>query len=199
MRKALNLFMFLPLVLFMYSCGAPAFVIKSLDDKFADSKQPYGTVGENNRISTKSSQGGVHIDEKGVYIDPFLFKNRETNQIVTVGFYVNHFNSGISAGFNPIEEIIFLTDSGARISLKIENKGFDFDIGTWNTITSSYNSNFSEGGVAIISLNDFLLLKDAIWIEAKIIGKDREVIYERDDIANSFLINLKNFYTTSVK
>ena len=199
MFKKYYLFLMIPIILFLVGCGAPSFVIKSLDDKFSDPKQPFGTIGQNNRLSTKSSQGGTHIDNKGVYIDPFIFKDRQSKEIVSVGFYINHFNFDISSGFNPIEEIIFITDNGGRVSLKVKSKDFDYDIGSWNTITKTYNTTYGESGTANISLDDFKLLANSKSLEAKIIGKERSQTYDKEDISKEFSINLKNFLNAATK
>ncbi len=199
MKKIINIFLVVSVILALYGCGAPSFIIKSLDDKFSDPNQPFGTIGQNNRLSTKSSKGGIHIDNKGVYIDPFVFRDRKTNEIVSIGFYINHFAFDISDGFNPIEEIIFITDKSDRISLEVKSKGFNFDIGNWNTISKNYNTTFSESGTAVTTLEDFKKLVAANWIEAKIIGKDRTQTYDKDDVSNEFLINLKNFYSAATK
>ena len=199
MKKTSIIFIILALIISLYGCGAPSFIIKSLDDKFSDSNQPFGTIGQNNRLSTKSSKGGTHIDNKGVYIDPFIFKDRLTNKIVSVGFYINHFNFELSDGFNPIEEIIFITDKNDRVSLEVKSRDFDYDIGSWNTITKTYNTTFSENGTATTTIEDFKKLINANWIEAKIIGRERTQTYDKDEVSNDFLINLKQFYNASTK
>ena len=198
MKKIFTILLSILMVIAIYSCGAPSFMIKS-DDKFSDPKQPFGTIGQNNRLSTKSSKGGTHIDNKGVYIDPFIFRDRQTNEIVSLGFYINHFNFEISDGFNPIQEIILITDNGGRVSLELKSSDFDFDIGNWNTITKNYNTTYSESGTARITLEDFRKLVDANWVEAKIIGKERTQTYDKDDISQEFLANLKNFYNSATK
>lgn len=199
MKKIINIFLVVSVIIALYGCGAPSFIIKSLDDKFADPNQPFGTIGQNNRLSTKSSRGGIHIDNKGVYIDPYIFKDRQTNEIVSLGFYINHFSFEISDGFNPIEEIIFITDKDDRVSLEVKSRDFDYDIGSWNTITKTYNTTFSESGTATTTQKNFKKLINANWVEAKIIGRERTQTYDKDDISNDFLNNLKNFYNAATK
>lgn len=199
MKKIINIFLFISIIISFIGCGAPSFVIKSLDDKFSDPNQPFGTIGQNNRLSTKSSKGGRHIDNKGVYIDPFIFKDRQTRETVSIGFYINHFNFEISDGFNPIQEIIFITDKGERVSLEVKSRDFDYDIGSWNTITKTYNTTFSESATATTTLEDFNKLLNANWIEAKIIGRERTQTYDKEDISDDFINNLKQFYSASTK
>ena len=60
----------------MVGCSSsPTFSISPIGDKFTNPNQPKGFVGDGNRLSNKSSMGGVHIDKKGVYINPYVFKN----------------------------------------------------------------------------------------------------------------------------
>ena len=111
----------------LFACVAPTFTIIPTGDKFSDTKAPYGFIGKNNRLSTKSSKGGTHIDEKGVYLEPFVFKDRKSNGIKSVGFYVTHYSFDTSDGFRPIQTIIFLTDKGQRIEAKVKSIDSDFN------------------------------------------------------------------------
>jgi len=77
----------------------PQFTIKPIGDKFSDVKASYGFIGENNRLSKKSSTGGIHIDNKGVYIEPYVFKNKDSNAVVSMGFYIFHFTFEPKDGF----------------------------------------------------------------------------------------------------
>ncbi len=103
-------------------CGAPGFNIVQVNDKFSDSQEPLRFLGQNNRLSTKSSHGGSHLDSKGVYIDPYAHKDRLTGAVKSVGFYITHVNFGVDGGFRPIEEIIFLTDKNERVVLKVKDR-----------------------------------------------------------------------------
>lgn len=58
-------------------CGAGKFAVKPADTRFSENKDPV-YLSENNRISTKSIAGGIHIDDKGVYLNPFVAKDADT-------------------------------------------------------------------------------------------------------------------------
>ena len=182
------------LLMFVFvGCNPPGFVIKSLDDKFSDPHQPQVVVGQNNRLSFKSSDGGVHFDNKGVYVDPYILKDRKTGELISTGFYIHHFHDNFIYGFNPIKEIIILTDKGERIPLKVENK--DLNIGTWYPNLKFLNTIYYESGVASIDIDDVKKLINAHWIEVKIVGGDRSQTYNKDEISENFLGNLKRFYS----
>ncbi len=182
----------------LFSCVAPQFKILPTGDKFSDSNAPYGFVGKNNRLSTKSSKGGTHIDEKGVYLDPFVFKNNKSNSIKSVGFYVAHYSFELSDGFRPINEIIFLTDKGYRIKANVKPIDSEFNIGTWNKVSKEFDSTFNEFGVTNILLRDFMLLASSKWVEVKINGQKRTQIYNREEVLLSFMNNLNAFYKNKV-
>lgn len=188
----------LAVVLLFIGCVQP-FNIVSTEDKFSDSTKPYGFIGKNNRLSTKSSKGGIHIDDKGVYLNPYVFRDRQTNQVVRVGFYVNHMNFEINDGFRPIEDIIFLTDKNERIVLKVQQTDSDFDIYGWNSISMDFNTSYSERGLGSLPLQEFKKIVEANWIEVKIDGGKLSQTYEKDKIGKSFLLNLREFYTTKVQ
>ncbi len=190
-RKLLSILIIV--IITLYGC-APSFAIKSLSDKFSDISKPEIIVGENNRISTKSSQGGWHVDEKGVYVDPYVSKDRITKEILSFGFYITHLNRELNDGFRPINQIIFITDSGKRIELSVTATDTDFSVNSWNNITNQYNTSFSESGHTSVTRDDFLNLVNAKWCEAKIVGGERIQTYDKDDISSDFLKNLKTFY-----
>ena len=184
----------LALSLLLVSCGAPSFTIKQLGDKFSKPDAPITIASDGNRISTKSSQGGIHIDSKGVYINPFVTEDRTTHKVLSVGFFISHSNSGYESGFNPIKKIIFITDKNERIEINAVPEKSEESLGTWNNITKEYNSSFYESASADISIKDFKTLASANWLETKIIGGDREQTYDKDEMSKSFLQNLKLFY-----
>jgi len=183
----------------LIGCGAPSFDIVQVNDKFSDPKEPYGFLGKNNRLSSKSSHGGKHIDSKGVYLDPYVYRDRSTNKVTSVGFYVSHFNFEPSDGFLPIQEIIFLTNADERVALQVKARDSDFSVGSWNTITKEYNTSFMETGVSTITTEEFYKLASATSLEAKITGGKLSQTYDKDEISTSFIANLKQFYDRQVK
>lgn len=188
----------LAVMLIFIGCAQP-FKIVSTEDKFSDSTKPYGFIGKNNRLSTKSSQGGTHIDSKGVYLNPYVFRDRQTDKVLRVGFYVNHLNFEIKDGFRPIRKIIFLTHKNERVILKVQQSDSDFNIYSWNSISMDFNTSYTERGYGSLPLQDFKKLVDANWIEVKIVGGKLSQTYEKNKIEKSFLSNLKEFYSTKVQ
>jgi hypothetical protein len=157
-----------------------------------------GYIGENNRLSKKSSKGGTHIDNKGVYLNPFIYRSSKNNQVVALGFYINHFNFEPDDGFRPISKVIFLTDKNDRVELNPKYKDSDFDVSSWNPISKEYNTSYSESYTAYISLNDFIKICNANSIEVKIEGGYRSQTYSKKEIEGSFLNNLKSFLNEKV-
>lgn len=178
---------------------SPSFQIVSLNDKFSDPNLPNGFLGKNNRLSKKSSKGGTHIDNKGVYLDPFVYKEKDSNKITSLGFYVLHLNFDISDGFEPIKEIIFINDKSERVVLNVEGQDSNYDVGDWNTISKEYNTSFTEKGICKLADEDFYRLAHANFLEAKIIGGNLTQTYDKADILDSFILNLRKFYDTQIK
>ena len=180
--------------LILIGCGPAKFQIRTSQDKFSDPNAPEVTSGTFNRLSSESSRGGVHIDEKGVYIDPFIAFDKVKKQLGFIGFFVNHINHDIESGFRPIKEIIIITDMGERVSLKIEDTDSDYKISGWNTVSKQFNTSFSEGGTAYTTVSDFKKLVRANSIEVKIQGGKLTKTYEKTSISETFLPNLRLFY-----
>lgn len=174
------------------ACASLEFRINKEDDKFSDLTKPKIITGENNRLSTKSSQGGIHIDKKGVYLEPYALIDRITGEIKNIGFYYYHINSmdGIF-GVNPT--IIIINSKNERIELKIELKDIDIiDLG-WNDISKNFHDVSTESGTVDISQGKFEKIANAEWIEVKIEGSKRTQTYGKEDIAKNFISNLQKF------
>lgn len=156
-------------------------------------------MGKNNRLSTKSSQGGVHIDEKGVYLDPYVYLDRNTNGITSIGFVVSHLNFDAYSGFRPIHEIVFLTDSGDRVVLQVKALDSDFRVGAWNSVSKEFNTSYGESCTSSITKDDFIKLAFSRSLEAKISGGKLSQTYDKRDVAASFITNLRAFYDHQIK
>src|SRR4030067_3183591 len=90
---------------------AGQFNVRQADDRFSENKSPV-FLSENNRISAKSVAGGIHIDDQGVYINPFVEKNKATNQVVALGFRITNqtdYNtlSGAQNQLGSLSEVVF--------------------------------------------------------------------------------------------
>lgn len=107
-------------------CTAPQFSVKEADTRFTENKNPL-YLSENNRISTKSIAGGVHINKHGVYLNPFVKKDRGTGQVTLLGFnIVNKTDYTTMAGgvnqLGLIREVVFRLSDGQLITLKVTNQ-----------------------------------------------------------------------------
>jgi hypothetical protein len=194
------IFASLALAFVLASCAASQkFAIVPTEDQFSDPSTPAGFVGTNNRLSKKSSKGGVHIDARGVYLDPFVYRDRATGHIETVGFFVSHYSFEPGDGFRPIEEIIFLTDRGDRIVLEVRSRDSEFSVGGWNPVAKSFSTTFSESGISFTTAEDFQALALAGRLEAKIVGGKRQQTYSHTEVLPSFRENLRAFYEDQLR
>lgn len=175
------------------------FKIVSLSDKFSDPSKPQGFAGVNNRLSTKSSIGGIIADDKGVYLDPFVHKDRNTNDIINIGFFISHITMEPDRGFRPIKEIIFITDNNDRVLLIPESHDSDYDIGTWKSISRSYLGSYTEECICLIPKSDFYKISHSSYLEVKIVGGKLTQTYNKKDVLPSFTKNLKTFYDAQIK
>ena len=182
----------LSLIMLVCACAPAKFEIVPSGDRFTDPSIS-GFVGKNNRLSARSTQGGVHVDAGGVYLDPFIHKSRTTGTILSSGFYVFHYNSSVDSGFMPIEEIIFLVDGADRIVAHVVDYDSDFKVGSWNNISKTYNTTFNESGIARMRADEFARVASASVLEVKIAGGKRSKIYESKDLVPGFVENLRMF------
>jgi hypothetical protein len=201
MKSVLSLLMAVVLFLLLPSCvaGPQPFTISSVSDKFSDPTAPSGIAGLNNRLSKKSSRGGIHVDNRGVYLNPYALKDKKTGEIMEVGFTVSHFSFEPDDGFRPIEEIVFLTDRNERIAFRVSMRDSDFKVGSWNTVSKKYNTSYSENGTGILSPEAFSLLAAAQSVEVKIQGGKRSQTYGKKDVLPEFLENLRQFRAAMLK
>lgn len=186
-------FLISTILLFVGCASAPQFKVFRIDDKFSKPDDPYGMVGENNRLSTKSTTGGIHIDNKGIYLDPFIFRSRINGNILSSGFYVSHYNFDSTGAFLPIREVIFLLNGKDLIEAKVSDNIDDFHINGWNTVSREYNTTFTEKGIARMPFSDLTRIARSNSVEVKIRGDKRICIYSANDILPSFLPNIKMF------
>ena len=194
-------FSVLLVLLALASCAPLQFETVQLGDKF-DSPAMAGLIGyagKNNRLSMRSSQNGIHLDDKGVYLNPYVYKSKDSGQIKDIGFFVSHFTWDTEGGFLPIREIIFLTDTNQRVALTCEtNDSPQYKVYGWNSITRDFDSSFTESATATMTVSQFALLAGASSLEAKIIGGQRTQTYENGDVLPEFVDNLKSFYNQYV-
>lgn len=197
MRSCCSVALGLAVVVLVAACGSPAFSIAPVGDKFSSPDSPTGYVGQGNRLSSRSSQGGTHIDGKGVYIDPFALFAKD-DAVPRVGFFVSHITHESGGGFRPIQSVVFLTSAGKRIEMAAKEQDSDVHTGSWNSVSRNFAGSYTESTVCIATAGDMAELARSEWIEAKVIGGARSVAYARDDISDDFLANIKTFYNLHI-
>ncbi len=199
-----RLLMSVVILLGLVGCGPGQFTVKQSDDRFTENKNPL-LISENNRISSKSAQGGVYVNDKGIYLNPFVEKSKTTNQVIALGFNViNKTDYNTMTGdidqLGLLNEVVFRINDGQLITLRVA-AAENTTPGTvsFNTVARYASSDKSETGIVSISRSDYEKLIGATAISFKIAGTKRSRVYEEKDISSSFLPNLRQFYQTYVK
>ncbi|HUG82362.1 MAG TPA: hypothetical protein VML01_11910 [Bryobacterales bacterium] len=124
--------------LYVVGCGARPFVIAEADTRFHESKDPL-FYGENNRISSRSMLGGVHIDSRGIYMIPIVTKDQETGEVLSLALSVENVTEhnsmvGGSLMLGQIREIAFELD-GKTLVLDVSEAGQQWaDLVDFNTV-----------------------------------------------------------------
>lgn len=201
---------FVPFVVFFMSgclgLTKPDFQIStSQSDKFAD-KAKLKIYSEYNRLSTKSICGGIHIDDKGVYIDPIASfdNNQKLEKLSLVVLYYNLIgtdalsNAACGKGFEPIQEIIFLAD-GKRISIKLKPFNSDIKYYNWNNISKGFDGIFREDSAGIIALDELSIIANAKNLDVKIVGGKNSQTFDNNELEDDFKTNLKSFIKAVTK
>jgi hypothetical protein len=196
-------------VLIMVGCAGltkPDFQIStSQSDKFADKTKPK-IYSSYNRLSTKSVCGGIHIDDKGVYIDPIASfdKDQKLEQLSLVILYYNLAGTDALSrascgnGFEPIQEVVFLADE-KRISIKVKPFNLDIKYYNWNNISNGYDGIYREDSAGIITLDDLKAIANAKNLDVKVIGGKNSQTFENSELEDDFKTNLKSFIKAITK
>lgn len=179
--------------------GLPKFKVEQSDDRFsADGLTTYS--GLYNRISKKSLAGGVHIDDKGVFIEPFAVKNRASGVVVALSFFIHNeadysTNYGSPLTLGAPQRITFITGEGGPIALPIKRGDSKWSSATtYNSITRSASAAVTETGFADLTAEQYQRIINATALAVRIEGTERSMTYETRDIAKTFVPNLKTFY-----
>jgi hypothetical protein len=158
-------------------------------------------IAENNRVLKES---WANTNKYGLFLDPFVEKNRKTNQITLLGFNVVH--KTFFSIKNPVEglgriyKVEFLLTNGEVISLyptlqkdKVTYNSLDY------YIPYSFSYNVWESGMLGISKEKFERILLAQQFSCKIFGSKRIIVYEEKDISPNFVVRLRNFYDQYMK
>lgn len=196
MKKSIFLFIAISALI---SCK-PGFNVKKANKDFSKNKNPeYISTG--NRISTKSIAGGVHINNKGVYLNPFVELDNESKEVKRLGFNVvnkTSINSNATSNSNQlgtIKEITFKFSNGNLLNIEpISNETKVSNSTSYNSLSKNASSSMSENATLLISKKDFKKLANAKQVSCKITGAEKDVTYTEEDIKSDFLNNINKFY-----
>lgn len=188
----------------LFGCMSQQFTIKEADTRFSESNDAL-YLSQGNRISTKSIVGGTHIDDKGVFINPFVSKDRKTGEIKLLGFNIVNktgydTNYGSPNQLGVIKEVTFRLSNGNIISLTATNQdSATSDTISYNSVSRSASYDKNEAAIVSITKEQLKQLASTKQLLCKIIGTTRSVVYEQDDISSDFVPNINKFYTSHVK
>lgn len=194
----------IPLLAFVFSgCATLQFEIKEADTRLMTGTERL-IVSENNRISTKSIAGGMHIDNTGVFINPFVERAAATNEILMLGFVISNRTEVTTMGgpnsLGVIEKLNCRVDGQSVINMDASNQRVDSSGPiTFNSIARYATVDRVETGIVRTTLDEFRSIANASSIECRIIGSRRTVLYEASDISPQFLPNIRRFYTERVR
>ena len=179
--------------------GPGSFEIKQADTRFTEQKNPV-FFSRNNRISSKSNVGGIHIDGSGVFINPTVMKSRDMGMILLLGFSIANMTSHDTAFGSPntlgvIQKITFLLNGTKPIILPVKNGDVEWgDTVSYNTVTQSASSSIVEQGSAFLSPEQYREIISSESVAVQIQGSKQTATYEAKDISDSFIPNLKDFF-----
>lgn len=190
MKKTGLLFSFL--LLTIVSCGTLSYEVQKQETGFPDSTDSYRIVGANNLFSTKGNYG-TNSAWSALYIEPFIQKDAQTNEIQKYGFRIK--SQGLD--FNPIKQV--------NLYLKGSPKAFNIEINEYEIFDSK------ELGIPMLAdkietctlfFNDlqFRQLAKTKDIKLEIIGNElsRTYNYRNNEIDAKFFENFETFYLTYV-
>lgn len=184
--------------------GLPKFKVEQSDDRFSTNGLT-SYSGAYNRISKKSLAGGVHIDDKGVFVEPFAVKSRADGTLVGLEFFIHNeadysTNYGSPLTLGVPQRITFLTGEGTPIALAIHRGNSKWsDVSSYNSITRSASAAVTETGFAQVTPEQYQRIINATALAVKVEGDKRSMVYETKDIAKTFIPNLKSFYEHYVR
>lgn len=193
MRKII----FIALFSLLFSGCIPAqFEIATSEvDKFADKSQK-SIYTKNNRLSTKSTCDGTHLNEMGLYVNTTITTKDSKSTVFLDVMYHTWAPGGMSVctfrSFGAIIEIIFIADD-KRIAVNLETTKSDVKYYGWNSISKSFDGDLIEMSYGKISLSDLESIANSNTLAVKVIGINDSQTYEDNEIEKTFRSNLRTF------
>ncbi|MDX8412284.1 MAG: hypothetical protein R8K46_10525 [Mariprofundaceae bacterium] len=205
-------------------CASEQFMVRQTIAGFTDSDNLL-YIAENNRLSKQHLDADVRLDEIGLYINPFVEKNKSTNEIITLGFKILNkpAKNRRIADFNRLgrmRNVTFLLHTGEPLILQVTNQETSLNptiaYETWTDESEGdpYSTNpykpsvpqqtYSsyevwETGIMPISFEDFARLANATIVSCEIAGSRGTAVYHEADLSDAFSANLKTFFLTYVQ
>jgi len=198
MTESFRFFVFTACLLLLAGCSTPEFTVTEADTRF-NSNTNQLLLSDGNRISSKSIAGGGHIDQKGVFVNPFVEKDRNTGRSLRLGITVTNKTSSDTSSYNinrlgTIQEIAFITDADRPIIIKLrEAQTSSTGIPTYNVIGRYASIDLNESATGEIDRATLDRIASAATLSCKITGTIQSVTYEAKDISPSFQVNLRAF------
>lgn len=183
--------------------GAGKFEVMEADSRFSESNDRIFT-SKNNRISSKSIAGGVHIDGRGVFVNPMMTKSADSHKVLLLGLSIENMTSHDTSYGSPntlgtIQSIAFLIDNQEPIVLEAHSSSTEWsDVIDYNSVTRSASSDIVESGMVALSAEEYEKIISSQSLAVKVQGSKRSVVYESEDISDSFVQNLQQFYNSYV-
>ena len=180
--------------------GPGKFEVQKADTRFNESGASIYT-STNNRISSKSIAGGMHIDGSGVFVNPMVSKNGQSGEVNTIALSIENMTNHDTAYGAPnrlgtIQTITFLVGANKPpLILEIQSGKTNWsDVISYNSVTNSASSNIIEAGIVFLTQEQYESIITSSGLAVKIVGTKNSVVYENSDLSAGFLANLKSFY-----
>lgn len=180
--------------------GPGKFEVQKADTRFNESGAAIYT-STNNRISSKSIAGGVHIDGSGVFVNPMVSKSNQNGVVNSLALSIENMTNHDTAYGAPnrlgtIQAITFLVGANNKpLILDIQSGKTNWsDVISYNSVTKSASSNIIEAGIVFLTQEQYESIITSPSLAVKIVGTKNSVVYENGDLSAGFLANLKSFY-----
>ncbi len=151
------------------------------------------------RISTKSIAGGTHVNDSGLFLDPFIGKNIKTGQIENAGFYLENLYDSSSLYGSPNElgrvSSVVINVDGEAVPLHLLSADFTHSTGgtNYNTVDRSVSVSMHDHAILSLTPEKLAAIIRGKEMAAQVIGSRGSVVYEPSDISRDFREKLARF------
>jgi len=207
------------------ACAGEQLRVHQTDTGFVESNHLL-FIAENNRLSRMYMGNEVKFDDIGVYLDPFVEKDKTTGEIILLGLKIINkpppdMRVAEAARLGEIRKVSFLLNTGEHMTLAVENQETTHSPvvlyeawGSDNRKLEPYEGSFQliqqtqetssaietwETGVIPMSEQEFNQLAGAQVVSCEIVGSRGTTTYRESDISDTFSKNLQTFYLEYVR